>query len=141
MTVGRLARLQQLHADATPAPWYSVVNDLVGGLSICTVNKRMSMMRTEDFAAGAVVADLTFGEDNPALIVEARNALPALLQVAHAAAQVADQAGRALGAYPYLATDWRIGTLITDAAALREALAALDGDSRAASGPSGGSGD
>ena len=73
-----LARLREAGENATPKPWYKVVNDLIGGWSASTVNQPAS--------EGSVPtpADFLSAED-AAFIVLARNVWPLVVDALEAA--------------------------------------------------------
>lgn len=78
---GLLGRLETLHQEATPGPWWPVMNDLIGGWQVATIDLPASEI---DYRENASLADFA-NEKDAALIAEMRNALPALLAVARAA--------------------------------------------------------
>jgi len=72
--VSTLAKLKALEARATPARWFAVQNDLVGGWMIATADKPVSELRGE-----REIADFLTREDAE-FLCELRNAWPEISQ-------------------------------------------------------------
>lgn len=104
-----VARLERLLGKASEAPWESGPNLMIGGWHVELAKTNPAISPGEHIVANFVA------EPDAALIAEARNALPALLAVARAAAEM-------VASGPPSGYDQR------DARrqALRDALAALD---------------
>jgi len=86
----RLDRLEALEKVATRGPWFQNINDLIGGTLIANVQKPAHAIDTRSWEGNTdrVIADMICRDDDAALIVEARNLLPALIAVARAAQAV-----------------------------------------------------
>lgn len=123
-----IERLEELHAKATAGPWGWLASELVGGGDGLT---DVITMKTEGSAYMTYETMHFDNEDaDKALIVEARNALPALLAVAKAAKGLKVLA--VAGATPTHPRHRRRRWVEIDEASfaeLRQALAALEASS------------
>ena len=68
-----LAEAEAIDAAATPGPWYSNINDLIGGQAVGTVNAPCSEERLADD-----IASLTLRDEDATFIARARSLVPEL---------------------------------------------------------------
>ena len=88
-----LAEAEAIDAAATPGPWYSNINDLIGGQAVGTVNAPCSEERLADD-----IASLTLRDEDATFIARARSLVPELAAALKAVAAERDALKGALDA-------------------------------------------